>query len=142
MSSNEITIRQATSNDAPACGKICYNAFSAINAAHNFPCDFPNPEYADRLIHGMFNAPGFYCVVAESNGQILGSNCLDERAIIHGVGPITVDPDAQNRGVGRLPDAGCHRPLAAAQRRRNPPRPGRLQQPLALAVRFSRLRHP
>lgn len=102
MSSNEITIRQATPNDAPACGKICYNAFSAINAAHNFPCDFPNPEYADRLIHGMFNAPGFYCVVAESNGQILGSNCLDERAIIHGVGPITVDPNAQNRGVGRL----------------------------------------
>lgn len=103
MSSNsEITIRQATPSDAPACGKICYHAFSAINAAHNFPCDFPNPEYADRLIHGMFSAQGFYCVVAESNGQILGSNCLDERAIIHGVGPITVDPNAQNRGVGRL----------------------------------------
>jgi len=102
MQSNEITIRQATPNDAPACGKICYHAFSAINAAHNFPCDFPNPEYADRLIQGMFNAPGFYCVVAESDGQILGSNCLDQRAIIHGVGPITVDPNAQNRGVGRL----------------------------------------
>jgi len=102
MSSNsDILIRQATPNDAPACGKICYNAFSAINAAHNFPCDFPNPEYADRLIHGMFNAPGFYCVVAEQNGQILGSNCLDERANIHGVGPITVDPNTQNRGVGR-----------------------------------------
>lgn len=98
MSSNEITIRQATPNDAPVCGKICYHAFSAINAAH----DFPNPEYADRLIHGMFNAPGFYCVVAEQDGQILGSNCLDERAIIHGVDPITVDPNAQNRGVGHL----------------------------------------
>jgi len=49
MSSNsDILIRQATPNDAPACGKICYNAFSAINAAHNFPCDFPNPEYADE----------------------------------------------------------------------------------------------
>jgi predicted N-acetyltransferase YhbS len=100
-SSNDIIIRQATPEDAAACGKICYDAFSAINAAHNFPCDFPNPEYADRLIHGMFNAPGFYCVVAESDGQIIGSNCLDERAVIHGVGPITVNPYVQGQGVGR-----------------------------------------
>jgi len=100
-STNDIIIRQATPEDAAACGKICYDAFSAINAAHNFPCDFPNPEYADRLIHGMFNAPGFYCVVAESDGQIIGSNCLDERAVIHGVGPITVNPYVQGQGVGR-----------------------------------------
>jgi predicted N-acetyltransferase YhbS len=102
MPSNpDIVIRQATPQDAPACGRICYDAFSAINAAHNFPCDFPNPEYAGHLIHGMFNAPGFYCVVADASGQILGSNCLDGRSIIHGVGPITVDPNTQNRGVGR-----------------------------------------
>ena len=100
-STNDIIIRQATPEDAAACGKIWYDAFSAINAAHNFPCDFPNPEYADRLIHGMFNAPGFYCVVAESDGQIIGSNCLDERAVIHGVGPITVNPYVQGQGVGR-----------------------------------------
>jgi len=100
-STNDVTIRPATPQDVPACGKICYDAFSAINAAHNFPCDFPNPEYAGHLITGMFNAPGFYCVVAESDGQILGSNCLDQRAIVHGVGPITVDPNTQNRGVGR-----------------------------------------
>src|SRR3954469_2566231 len=59
-SSNDIIIRQATPEDAAACGKICYDAFSAINAAHNFPCDFPNPEYADRLMQGKFSAPGFY----------------------------------------------------------------------------------
>lgn len=100
-SNSDIVIRQATPNDASACGKICYDAFSAINAAHNFPCDFPNPEYADRLIQGMFSAPGFYCVVAESSGQVIGSNCLDERAMIHGVGPITVNPYVQNQGVGR-----------------------------------------
>jgi Acetyltransferase (GNAT) domain len=40
-------------------------------------------------------------VVAESGGQILGSNCLDERSAIAGVGPITIDPDVQNKGVGR-----------------------------------------
>jgi predicted N-acetyltransferase YhbS len=97
----DVIIRPATPQDAPVCGDICYRAFSAINAAHNFPCDFPNPETAVAVIHAMFNAPGIYCIVAESEGRILGSNCLDERSIIHGVGPITVDPDTQNHGVGR-----------------------------------------
>jgi predicted N-acetyltransferase YhbS len=39
--------------------------------------------------------------VAESEGRIVGSNCLDERSLIAGIGPITVDPGAQNLGVGR-----------------------------------------
>ena len=98
---SRVVIRPATAQDAAVCGDICYRAFSAINAAHNFPCDFPHPEAAAGLIEAMFSAPDIYCVVAESNGRILGSNCLDERSIIHGVGPITVEPDTQNHGVGR-----------------------------------------
>lgn len=100
-SKSDVVIRPATPQDAPACGDICYRAFQTISAAHNFPCDIPAPEHAIGLITTLFSAPGFYCVVAESDGRILGSNCLDERAIIHGIGPITIDPDAQNRGVGR-----------------------------------------
>ncbi len=98
---SEVVIRPATPQDAAACGDICYRAFAAINAAHNFPCDFPHPEAAAGVITAMFSAPGMYCVVAESNGRMLGSNCLDERSIIHGIGPITVDPDTQNHGLGR-----------------------------------------
>jgi predicted N-acetyltransferase YhbS len=96
-----VVIRPATAEDAAICGDICFRAFSTINAAHSFPCDFPNPEAALGIIHAMFTAPGFYCVVAESTGTILGSNCLDERSIIHGIGPITVEPETQNHGVGR-----------------------------------------
>jgi hypothetical protein len=40
-------------------------------------------------------------VVAEQNGRIVGSNCMDERSIVFGIGPITVDPHGQNHGVGR-----------------------------------------
>ena len=97
----DLIVRLATPQDVSICGDICYRAFASINAAHNFPCDFPNSEAAVGAINGMFNAPGFYCVVAERNGRILGSNCLDERSLIHGIGPITVDPDTQNHGVGR-----------------------------------------
>ena len=49
-----------------------------------------------------FSAPGFYCVVAERGGRIVGSNCMDERAVIRGIGPVTVSLDGQNAGVGRL----------------------------------------
>ncbi len=97
----DVVIRPATAQDIPVCADICYRAFASISAAHNFPCDFPHPEAAAGAIGALFSAPDIYSVVAETNGRILGSNCLDERSIIHGIGPITVDPETQNHGVGR-----------------------------------------
>ena len=45
--------------------------------------------------------PNFYSTVAEVDGRIVGSNFLDERSQIAGIGPISVDPNAQARGIGR-----------------------------------------
>jgi GNAT superfamily N-acetyltransferase len=98
---SDLIVRPALPEDGPVCGEICYRAFSAINAAHNFPCDFPGPEAAIGLLSEMFSSTDFYCVVAESGGRIIGSNVLDQRSIIAGVGPITIDPGAQNLGAGR-----------------------------------------
>jgi L-amino acid N-acyltransferase YncA len=97
----EVVVRTATAEDGPTCGQICYEAFSAISTAHGFPRDFPSSEVTTGLLSMMFSSPGFYCVVAESGGRIVGSNVLDERSLIRGVGPITIDPGAQNLGVGR-----------------------------------------
>jgi GNAT superfamily N-acetyltransferase len=97
----DIVVRIARPEDSVVCGRICFDAFSMINAAHGFPCDFPVPEAAAGVVSMMFSNPGFYCVVAEIDGRIVGSNCLDERSVIRGVGPITIDPEAQNLGVGR-----------------------------------------
>ena len=96
-----VTIRRATPDDAPACGQICYDAFYKINRDHGFPPDIPSKEVGIGLLSSTFSHPGFYCVVAEVDGHIAGSNCMDERSAIAGVGPITVDPNVQNRGVGR-----------------------------------------
>jgi L-amino acid N-acyltransferase YncA len=96
-----LVIRQATAADAEACGKICFEAFASLAARHHFPADVPSPEVGAAILAEMFAHPGFYCVVAEQGGTIVGSNCLDERASIAGVGPITVDPAAQNRMAGR-----------------------------------------
>jgi predicted N-acetyltransferase YhbS len=97
-----IAVRSATAEDVATCGQICYDAFKAINTAHGFPPDFPQPEVATGLISSVFSDPDYYCVVAEIDGRIVGSNILDERSIIRGVGPITIDPGVQNMGVGRL----------------------------------------
>jgi GNAT superfamily N-acetyltransferase len=96
-----IAVRKAKPEDAPVCGRICYEAFTKISTDHAFPPDFPSVEVATGVLSMMFSHPGFYCVVAESGGQILGSNCLDERSAIAGVGPITIDPQVQNKGAGR-----------------------------------------
>ncbi len=98
---HEVTIRTATPDDAAQCGQICFDAFASISGAHGFPPDIPAPEAAAGFLGSMFSHPGFYCVVATIDGKIAGSNCLDERSVITGVGPITVDPGVQNRGIGR-----------------------------------------
>jgi predicted N-acetyltransferase YhbS len=94
-------LRPGTPADAQTCGRICYEAFSMLAGEHGFPADFPSPDVAAGLLSMMLGHPGFYSVVAEVNGTVVGSNFLDERSTIPGVGPITVDPDLQNHGTGR-----------------------------------------
>jgi GNAT superfamily N-acetyltransferase len=102
MSESPIHIRRALPEDGAVCGRICYEAFAAINGQHNFPPELPSVEAATGMVGGVFAHPSFYCVVAEADGKIIGSNCMDERSPIAGIGPITVDPSSQNHGAGRL----------------------------------------
>ncbi len=101
IGSQLVNIRKGRPEDADTCGHICYEAFRSVNVRHGFPPDFPGPEIAVGVLAMMFSHPGFYAVVGELDGRIVGSNCLDERGSIAGVGPITVDPKVQNQGVGR-----------------------------------------
>jgi len=94
-------LRLATPDDAAACGRICYDAFSAINDAHGFAREFPSVDATVGLLRMLLEHPGFYGVVAERDRTIIGSNFLDERSTIVGIGPISVDPAVQNQGVGR-----------------------------------------
>src|SRR5215475_6031535 len=96
-----IKLRSGTPADAEICGRICYDAFKTISEAHGFAPDFPAPDVATGLLTWMLAHPKFYSVVAEFDGRIVGSNLLDERNTIAGVGPITVDPTVQNRAIGR-----------------------------------------
>ena len=97
----DVQIRRATREDLDVCGEICHRAFCALADQHDFPYEFPTPATAKGVIGGMLSNPGFYGIVAEVNGRIAGSNFLDERAPITGIGPISVDPEVQNSGAGR-----------------------------------------
>ncbi len=97
----ELKLREATISDVEVCGKICHEAFSSIAAEHNFPSDFPSLENGIRAISTVISSGGFHGVVAEVSGRVIGSNFLDERNPIAGIGPISVDPAVQNHGAGR-----------------------------------------
>ena len=97
----QITLREPTPDDAPACAQIVFDAFGGIHDHHRFERDFPVLEAAGQMMGAWVPHPSIWGVVAERDGQIVGSNFLDERSPIRGVGPITVDPNGQNSGVGR-----------------------------------------
>jgi len=109
----DMRIREATPADAEICGRICYDAFKTISEAHGFAPDFPAPEVSTGLLTRMIADPKFYGVVAEIDGRVVGSNFLDERNMIAGVGPITVDQAVQNRAVGRRLMDAVHERAAA-----------------------------
>jgi predicted N-acetyltransferase YhbS len=96
-----INIRAASPSDAEACGRIIYQAFKGIAECHGFPPDFPTVKAAIQLALSFISQPSTFGVVAEEDGRVVGSNFLTEGDAIHGVGPITVDPSLQGRGVGR-----------------------------------------
>ena len=95
------TFRPGTFSDASACGRICYEAFKAIAEQHNFPPDLPSVDMAVGLLSKILARSDVYAIVAEIDGQVVGSNFLWEGDTIAGVGPITVVSSAQNAGIGR-----------------------------------------
>jgi predicted N-acetyltransferase YhbS len=101
VTSSEAVVRPAEPRDAEAAGRICYEAFAEIARRHGFPPDFPSPEVAAQLLGHLIGRPGFYGIVAEVDGAVVGSNFMDERSAVFGIGPITVDVTAQNARVGR-----------------------------------------
>ena len=100
-SADKVALREAEPADAARCAGIVFEAFGAIHDHHRFPRDFPALEAAAGLLDVFIAHPQIWGVLAEVDGQIVGSNFLDERSPIRGVGPITVAPEGQDSGVGR-----------------------------------------
>jgi L-amino acid N-acyltransferase YncA len=98
---SSLTLREAAQADIPECGRILYAAFATLATSHGFPPDFPTVAVATGCMRGLVSNPGFHGVVAERDGRIVGSSFLDERSTIAAIGPVSVDPDAQDGRIGR-----------------------------------------
>jgi GNAT superfamily N-acetyltransferase len=96
-----VQLRPIEPGDRDAAAGIVYKAFAGIHDHHRFPRDFPTLEAATDLVGSFISHPLIWGVVATHEGRIVGSNFLDERGPVRGVGPITVAPDVQAAGVGR-----------------------------------------
>lgn len=98
---SDLYLRPVKTTDASRLGSIVFEAFKHISEAHNFPPDFPSAQAGIGLAEMMIARPDIYGVTAEVGGEIVGSNFLWESDEVAGVGPITVDPAAQNSSIGK-----------------------------------------
>jgi predicted N-acetyltransferase YhbS len=96
-----LELRRGEIGDAKECGRICYEAFKQIGDEHNFPPDFPSVSAAAGVVATLLAHPGFYSVVAELDGRVVGSNFLDERSRVAGIGPVSVEPSVMDQSIGR-----------------------------------------
>jgi predicted N-acetyltransferase YhbS len=97
----DMILRPGRLEHANACGMIVFEAFKSIASQHNFPLDIPSAEIGIGLVTRMLSHPGFYSLIAEMDGTVVGSLFLDERGPIAAVDPLTVDPARQNQAIGR-----------------------------------------
>jgi predicted N-acetyltransferase YhbS len=100
-SSSALVIRAGTNEDAERSGQIFYDAFEAIAARHNLPVEPSSPQFTHFITEHMLASEGIEMFVASRGEEIVGSAFVDERAVVAGVGPVTVDPAVQDEGVGR-----------------------------------------
>ena len=115
----------ATPEHLTELARICHLAFNTLHERHRVPADVPSEDVGRLIIGGVLPRPDYVGVVAVEGGRPVGSNFLLLADEVCGVGPITVDPAVQSRGVGRRLMQWA---IDEAVRRRGPRAPVRLFQ--------------
>lgn len=96
-----ITLRRGVAKDAEQCARFATMRSKPLRNSTTSPLTSLLQKLPSMYYPAYSNTPTIYGVVAELDGRIVGSNFIDERSIIAGIGPITVEPEVQNRSVGR-----------------------------------------
>jgi GNAT superfamily N-acetyltransferase len=101
MSRPSIELVPAEPQHASELGRIAFEAFKELQDRACGTRDFPTVEIAQQVLGMLVQRNDFYSVSALDNGRLVGSNFLSLMDPVAGVGPVTVDPSYQGKGVGR-----------------------------------------
>lgn len=82
--------------------RICHLAFNTLHERHRVHPDVPTEEVGGIIIASVLRRSDYVGRVAVVDGRVVGSNFLQLSDEVCGVGPITVDPTIQSKGVGRV----------------------------------------
>ncbi len=96
-----VELRPIEPSDAGEISRILYEAFREIHDYHRFPGAYPTLEVAAQIASGYVEHPLIWGVAAVSDGRVVGSHFLDERGPIRSLGPLSVDLQVKERGIGR-----------------------------------------
>ena len=125
------TVRQAKEQDIPRIIEL-YRQLAFNPPPEDTP--MPSPEEYIRVFREMSDNPGYELLVAEEDGEILGSTVLAVLpGMAHGVSPfavveyVIVDEKYRRQGIGKLlmdyvimrsREAGCYKIMLTSDRRR------------------------
>ena len=95
----EVAIRPATSADADVCARVMYAAFESLATRHTFPIEPQTPEFTGMQMEFMLATDGIYGLVAERDGDVVGSAFADERggSSVSGLSASTRPPRRRRR---------------------------------------------
>jgi ribosomal protein S18 acetylase RimI-like enzyme len=96
-----IELRRPQPDDIAELGRICYDAFRDIAESHGFPPDFNSVEFAQGVVGLLMQQETVYSVAAYDGSRPRGSNFMNLWGDVAGIGPISVDLDAQGEGIGK-----------------------------------------
>jgi GNAT superfamily N-acetyltransferase len=100
-SAQKLTIAPIEAGHTKELGRICFEAFKSIHDKHAFERDFPTLEAGEGVVGFFISRDDVHGVAALIDGQPVGSNFISFTDPVAGVGPITVDPERHERGIGR-----------------------------------------
>jgi predicted N-acetyltransferase YhbS len=96
-----LIIRRMAEPDIERAGEVIVAAFNNVFTRHGYQPPFPSREVGIGIARAYWQREPKESFVAIDDSQVIGSGFLHLRGDTAGIGPITVDPTSQAKGVGR-----------------------------------------
>jgi len=97
-----VSIRRLRREDVATASELCERAFAHFNATAGLAPEFPPGCEALGIFANALEDDFQGFVAVDARDKIVGSNAVYMKDGVAGIGPISVDPDSQHQGVGKM----------------------------------------